>query len=309
VHVKAKTGGVMADFGSDQPPDEVNSFESANEGQGTPREASPERASRRTVAIVGLAIVALVGWGLTQAVLTAREAAKRASCSCHLMQLGLALHTYHDTYGAFPPAYTVDSAGRKMHSWRVFLLPYFGGSDAYAKYDMNESWDGPNNRLLWDQMPSGFHCPSDDSAPPNTTSYVAVVGPSTMWPGTKAGKIASITDGSSATIAVVEAKNLAIPWLEPSDLDETTMSAIINDPATKNSLSSCHPQGVMVLMADGSAKFLKSDTDPVLLKSLLTRAGGESVSLPWRYLRKSLLGMQAGFINSFHQKPTTGAWR
>ena len=45
-------------------------------------------------------------------------------CRTRLRQIGLALHSYHDSYGCFPPAVTTDGKGRPMHNWLVYLLPY-----------------------------------------------------------------------------------------------------------------------------------------------------------------------------------------
>jgi prepilin-type processing-associated H-X9-DG protein len=236
--------------------------------------------NRLTLLFVGVLFLAFLASGVLKLVGSAREAAKKASCNCHLKQFGLALHNYLAANGCFPPAYTVDDQGRKMHSWRALLLPYFEAGTSPVNYNINEPWDSPNNRKAWDQMPSTFRCPSDDSSPPNTTSYVAIVGPTTMWPGAKRVTADDITDGLSNTIAIVEAKNLAVPWLEPRDLDEESLSLIINDKATKNALSSAHSDGVNVMLADGSVRFLLRSIDPKLLKELLTIAGGEPAVVP-----------------------------
>jgi len=75
-----------------------------------------------------------------------REAAGRAQCANNIKQLGLACHSYHDSYHKLPPAVwigqppangTKDSASvyripEPGPNWAVFILPYIERPDLYA---------------------------------------------------------------------------------------------------------------------------------------------------------------------------------
>ena len=215
---------------------------------------------------------------LLPAVQAAREAARRSQCNNTLKQIGLAMINYHDVYGSYPPAYLADSNGRPMHSWRVLILPYMEQQSLYARYNFDEPWDGPNNSQLAALVPPMYRCPSDSAGTPGstTTDYAVITGPGMMFDGETASTIASVTDGTSNTILVVEATNAGINWMEPRDLDASQMAFQINGSPTE--ISSHHPGGALAVFADGATRFLSQSITAQMLRALITKAGNEPIT-------------------------------
>lgn len=202
----------------------------------------------------------------------------RGYCRNNLKQISLALHSYRDFYGEFPPAVVRAADGKPMHSWRVLLLPFLELQPVYDQYDFNEPWDGPNNSQLA-RLPGGlqfWRCPAETQAVPGCfeTSYVAVVGSRTAWPGSSSLDPNSVTDGVEETLWVVEVKNSGIHWMEPRDLDIRTMPLKINSNAGSG-LGSNHAKGCNAACCDGSVHYLPDDMPAATLRALLTRDGGE----------------------------------
>jgi prepilin-type processing-associated H-X9-DG protein len=199
---------------------------------------------------------------------------KRSVCARNLGKIAMALLQYEMVYSHFPPAYIADKNGKPMHSWRVLILPFLDQGALYNAYRFDEPWDGPHNRKLITVAMPIFQCPSDRTVSPTMTSYVAVVGAGTAWPGATSSKLTDFTDGPSETIMLVEMANSGIHWMEPKDLDFATIPLTFN-PKSGKGISSGHASGVNVAFADGSVHFLADDLSPGVVRALLTIHGGE----------------------------------
>ena len=199
------------------------------------------------------------------------EVADASTCKGHLKQLGVALEQYRMTYGSYPPAFIADSDGRRMHSWRALLLPYL--IEGPIGYDYSEPWDSPENRRFaaeHTELLSRFRCPTDDASHQTWTSYVAVTGTATLWPG---AECISLDDPEQefGTLLVVELHESGIDWLDPHDLESVVG---IRDLAFLRNRS--HSEGMNFLTAGDSIGTL-NDADSQIISQMAKRHGGTVV--------------------------------
>lgn len=265
-------------------------------GKKTTASTMPCRFQRMERVVQCLVLLSIVVWLLgtsfrpvwDHAMSHPAENAYRSSCKQHLKQIGVALESYHQRYGCFPPAYVADNQGRPMHSWRMLILPYLGEGwpqELYDKYRFDEPWNGPNNGRLAEFKIEPYCCPSEgrtrDRRFSTMTSYVAVVGPETAWPGATPTRRSDFCDSATATVLVVETVNSGIHWMEPRDLDLSLMAPKVNaEPGP--AISSKHRGGAHALFADGGVRVLDWKTPVEELRGALTRDGGEPpINLEW----------------------------
>lgn len=105
------------------------------------------RAGRLGITLVELLVViaiigTLVGL-LLPAVQTARESARRSSCTNNLKQIGIAIHNFENGNRAFPAGHKHDSGANSAWGWGVFILPHLEIQEVYDL--INPMTNSPNS--------------------------------------------------------------------------------------------------------------------------------------------------------------------
>ncbi len=199
----------------------------------------------------------------------ARPAAYRMQCSNNLKQIGLALHNYESKYGQFPPAFTLDGEGKRLHSWRTLLLPFLEQEDLYSKVDLTKSWDDQANDAVRQVALSVFRCPSSN-VKQSQTIYLAVVCAKSSLQPNRGRAITEFVDRLSDTVVVYEAEpSQAVHWMSPEDADEKMFLS------SNGKSKSSHEGGRHALFADGHVQFLSSKISEEILSGMITIDGGE----------------------------------
>ena len=202
------------------------------------------RSSRGFTLVELLVVIAIIGilvGLLLPAVQAAREAARRMQCSNNFKQLGLSLHNYHDTFNKFPPRIGGDALGLNYTpNGMVRLLPYMEQNAVYNLISSPQTYNGKNypafnvepwdgNYQPWNAKIPSFLCPSDgesgQSGSLGRSNYHLSNGDYAGWWGDPVARgpfevwklypdwnwhsggprgIASVTDGTSNTLAISE---------------------------------------------------------------------------------------------------------
>jgi RNA polymerase sigma factor (sigma-70 family) len=193
--------------------------------------------------------------------------AQRARSMNNLKQILLAIHNYHDVNGNMPHD-IADKDGKPILSWRVAILPYIEQDNLYKQFKLDEPWDSEHNSKLLAQMPVTYRIPTQGKDA-TKTYYQVFAGPGTMFEPGKKIKLQDITDGTSNTIAAVEA-GPPVEWSKPADIPY--------DP--KNPLTKLEgPFGNVMHAAhgDGSARAYPREVPEKTLRLLIERNDGQVI--------------------------------
>ncbi|WP_339728518.1 DUF1559 domain-containing protein [uncultured Gimesia sp.] len=276
--------------------------------------------------LVVIAIIAILIALLLPAVQQAREAARRSTCKNNLKQIGLAMHNYHDVASMFPPAEvtvrthldgSTNNWGGHAGNWITLMLPYMDEAPQYNKINFSLPYNGSTENIDAFKRPYKLMlCPSNpmgtntlSSADSHFIHYYAVIGSGGTqerqnWainPTSQKNirgifyqdsntKIRDILDGTTNTVAIVEARGY-----QPNALDDilnvadsrgmrfghhTQTNAAtfpINGIFRWFAPSSFHVGGIHVLLADGSVRFISENIDATIWSRLGSMADGQVI--------------------------------
>ncbi len=221
------------------------------------------------VGIISSLLLSVVAYFGLQASL-ALEACRRMGCESNLRQLSLAVLNYEATYQAFPPAYTVDREGNRLHSWRVLILPFLERHDVYAKIDLSKAWDHPDNAVPRQIDIPQFWCPSALSEIPKCqTTIVAFADPRGIMTGPIPKHRSEFLEDVGNHMMLYETSiKRAVHWMEPTDGDLMELNDTIAR-STRYGEHFAHSRGTHVVFGDMHGMFLSTATTLDQLKAIV----------------------------------------
>lgn len=187
--------------------------------------------------LVVIGVIGILMALLLPAVQAAREAARRASCTNNLKQLGLAIQSYHGQYGAFPSGCRVHD--RNFHpsiSWRVSILPMLENGVLYDEIAPQTDGGAANwaaeRQVMWPMVCPSAPPPPSGSIIRKESHYFGVSGAvrgqpkwdledeiagdiydnGIFFPESRT-RITEITDGTSHTLAIGERLYIVAGWM------------------------------------------------------------------------------------------------
>jgi prepilin-type N-terminal cleavage/methylation domain-containing protein len=271
---------------------------------------SARRAFTLVELLVVIAIIAVLIGLLLPAVQSAREAARRSSCTNNVKNQALAIHNHLSAKGKFPQSRPYDNNRQRM-SWTIVVLDYLEGGSLAELYDKSVQWHTGANVTAGRTMVPAFACPSAPGFPRRPAATVAAGAP----PGGLAGQSMGLLDYmviqqlrhrfynahgvANPTNYFVNGRdqngllprNEGYGWTDPDggagsmDGTDKTTGAINGSSGTGVCIMNCnndsepysfHSGGMTVALADASVRFMSESISGATFAALLTQAAGDA---------------------------------
>lgn len=202
------------------------------------------------VAVVGVMVALLL-----PAVQAARMAAHRARCISNLRQLGVGLHSYHETARVLP--------GYDGSAWTIAVLPHLEQKGLYAAFNINLAPLDAGNSSVNQVRLAVFTCPAEPETVVDPDCVVGNYGLNAVVAGLR---FDDFRDGASQT-----ALGFDIPsrWTVPWALGPESSDGLVG--------VGTHADRRPMLLADGSVRPISSTLDEQRARALVTPDGGEII--------------------------------
>ena len=230
----------------------------------TPAGKSPGSWISIAVTVLCIAVLASV---LVPQILKARQLARRIHSKNNLMQIGLALHNYHDVHDSFPIGGTFASDGTPIHGWCIRIHPYMEASSLYSEVNHHLPWDHPvNEGLFRTKMPAWLNPEFDvlyDSHGHGLTHYFG--NPAVFHRQNSVSK-KDMTSGLEHSWLAGEINGRFQPWGYP--LNWRAIELPLGDPL--GNYGTANGDGTaQFCLGDGAVRRLHGETDQQILQQLI----------------------------------------
>lgn len=266
--------------------------------------------------LVVIAIIGVLAALLLPAIQSAREAARRISCTNNLRQTGIAFQLHHNVHGVFPtggddgPDDCCRATTREYFCWTFHILPFIEQQQVYQL---------PDAQLKLTPVAT-YHCPSrrtvrlyrgyakaDYAANGGSDKLPGVVVPVSRMPKVREKHI---TDGLAYTLMLSESRVHALyldeaqsgyysdgencysnGWADEVVRRSLPTAGIYKSPRpdlydsnihgreVHGQFGSSHNAGINSVLCDGSARLISYSVDPTLFRSLCEREDGKAIDI------------------------------